>query len=200
MNIIGLTGTNGAGKGTVVKYLVEHYGYVHYSASEYIMSVAERRKIPKEEMTRLKLIEVGNHLRREEGASIIAQQLYHQAVLDGTKLAIIESLRNTAEVRELRSYMGFYFFAVDASPKLRYERARTRSLIKDDVSFEEFYRLESLENSPDPAKQQLRACMAKADMTLMNDETLDDLYRQIDGQMCRLQIPKINLTAAVSVG
>ena len=36
MNIIGITGTLGAGKGTIVDYLVQKKGYVHYSVRSFI--------------------------------------------------------------------------------------------------------------------------------------------------------------------
>src|SRR3989344_3951257 len=41
--IIGVTGTNGAGKGTVVDYLVSKKGFKHYSAREFIVEEVIKR-------------------------------------------------------------------------------------------------------------------------------------------------------------
>ena len=41
--IIGITGTNGAGKGVVVQYLVKQKGFTHYSVSGYLSSVLVER-------------------------------------------------------------------------------------------------------------------------------------------------------------
>ena len=37
--IIGITGTNGAGKGTVVEVLMEKHGFKHYSARGYLTKI-----------------------------------------------------------------------------------------------------------------------------------------------------------------
>lgn len=41
MKVIGITGPAAAGKGTVVEYLVEKYGFVHYSASGLLTELIE---------------------------------------------------------------------------------------------------------------------------------------------------------------
>ncbi|MBR5146904.1 MAG: AAA family ATPase, partial [Bacteroidales bacterium] len=43
MNIIGITGTIGAGKGTIVDYLVKEKGYVHYSVREFLAEEVKKR-------------------------------------------------------------------------------------------------------------------------------------------------------------
>ena len=60
MNIIGITGTIGAGKGTIVDYLVKEKGYVHYSVREFLAEEVKRRGL---EVNRDTLTEVGNDLR-----------------------------------------------------------------------------------------------------------------------------------------
>ncbi|HEX3095769.1 MAG TPA: AAA family ATPase, partial [Patescibacteria group bacterium] len=46
MIIIGITGTAGSGKGTVVEYLVSKYGFKHYSARGFITEELVRRNLP----------------------------------------------------------------------------------------------------------------------------------------------------------
>lgn len=58
--IIGITGTNGAGKGTAVEYLVKEKGFSHYSVSGYLTQVLKRRK---KEINRDNLREIANEIR-----------------------------------------------------------------------------------------------------------------------------------------
>ena len=43
MITIGITGTLGAGKGTIVDYLVKNRGFVHYSVRAFITEEIKRR-------------------------------------------------------------------------------------------------------------------------------------------------------------
>lgn len=45
MRIIGITGTMGAGKGTVVDYLVSNHGFKHYSARSVLNEMIAERKM-----------------------------------------------------------------------------------------------------------------------------------------------------------
>lgn len=67
MNIIGITGTLGAGKGTIVDYLIKK-GYVHYSVRAFIAEEVRRRGM---EVNRDSLTLVANDLRASHS------QLYH---------------------------------------------------------------------------------------------------------------------------
>ena len=46
MIIIGITGTLGAGKGTIVDYLIKTKGFTHYSVRAFITKEIEKRKLP----------------------------------------------------------------------------------------------------------------------------------------------------------
>ena len=43
MITIGITGTLGAGKGTIVDYLVQNRGFVHYSVRAFLIEEIKRR-------------------------------------------------------------------------------------------------------------------------------------------------------------
>ena len=45
MRIIGITGTMGAGKGTVVEYLVAKHGFKHYSARSVLNEMIQEKKM-----------------------------------------------------------------------------------------------------------------------------------------------------------
>ena len=62
--VIGITGTNGAGKGTVVDYLVNTRGFKHHSARELIFEEVDKQGLPRNRnSTNL----VANELRKIHG-------------------------------------------------------------------------------------------------------------------------------------
>lgn len=175
MNIVGITGTNGAGKGTVVEILIQQ-GFKHYSASGLLMEKVIEQNLPQ---NRDSLIQMGNQLREKYGAGYIAEELIRTAQLSGEK-AIIESLRTVGEVEKLKA-VGGILLAVDADQKLRFERISKRGGIKDNVTWEEFVKQEEGESkSDDPNKQNLIACRNMADFTINNNGTLEDLEIEIN--------------------
>ena len=177
MKIIGITGTLGAGKGTIVDYLVQHYGFKHYSVRGYLTEEAKRRGL---EINRDTFVEVANDLRAKHSPSFITDELYKQAEADGAN-AIIESIRTPGEVESLRKNKHFLLFAVDADPKIRYERIVGRNSETDHVTFETFLENERREmSSTDPNHQNVGRCMELADRVFQNDGDFDDLYRQIE--------------------
>lgn len=177
MKIIGITGTLGAGKGTIVDYLTEHYGYRHYSVRGYLIEEAQRRGM---ELNRDTFVVVANDLRAKHSPSYITDQLYLQAAENGEN-AIIESVRTPGEVESLRQHKHFLLFGVDADPKVRYERIVSRGSETDQVSFETFIANEEREmSSTDPNHQNIGRCMQMADYIFMNNGDFEDLYQQVE--------------------
>ena len=81
MILIGITGTLGAGKGTIVRYLVEDYHFNHYSVREYLKERAAERGILKPNRDDFTLL--ANELRRNHSPSYIIDELYRAASLKG---------------------------------------------------------------------------------------------------------------------
>lgn len=177
MRIIGITGTLGAGKGTIVDYLTQHHGFTHFSVRGYLSKLIKAKG---GEVNRDTLVATANQLRAENTPSFIAEELYREAAESG-KDCIIESIRTVGEVNALHQKGGFTLFAVDADQKLRYERIVERASETDKVTFEVFAGNEAREmTSEDPNKQNLAACMRLADYRFNNDGSFDNLYKQID--------------------
>ena len=177
MIIIGITGTIGAGKGTIVESLVREKGFAHFSAREFIMEEVRRRGMPE---NRDSTTPVANDLRAKFGPNYIAEELYRRAQATG-KDAVIESLRAPAEVEALRAKGNFTLFAVDADPKTRYERIQSRRSETDRISFEKFLADERREmENPEKHQQNIAACIAMADHRFENNGTVAELERQVE--------------------
>ena len=174
--IIGITGTDGSGKGTVVDYLVREKGVTHYSAREYITREIKRRELP---VNRKNMRIVANDLRRVHGNDHIIREYITKAKEAGIKDAVIESVRER-DAAVLIKREGV-LLATDADVHVRYDRIQSRASESDAVSFEEFVAQEELEmRDPDPNGMQKRAVMEMADYTIQNNGTLEELHEQID--------------------
>lgn len=171
--IIGLTGTNGAGKGEVAAYL-KAKGYTYFSLSDLVRE--ELRKKDKE-TTRNNLIKMGNELREKFGPDILAKL----AMKKVKGRAVIDSIRNPSEVKYLRKHKAFILLAIDAPVELRYERAVKRGRIESASTLEEFIKKEEEEMTDYEKGQQLLNCMKMADHTLINAGSLEDLHKKLEG-------------------
>ncbi len=170
--LIGLTGTNCAGKGEVAAYFAKK-GYTYFSLSDLIRE--ELRKIGKE-ATRDNLIKMGNELREKGGHDTLAR-LVMKKVKDKS---VVDSIRNPGEVEYLRNQKDFILLAVDAPVDLRYERAKQRGRAESASTLEEFIKKEAEEMTDLEKGQQLHNCMKMADFLVINDGSLKDLYRRLE--------------------
>jgi len=182
--VIGLTGKNAAGKGTVAEILSQN-NFVYHSLSD---SLRDELKILGKEETRENLIETGNKLRMEGGPGVLADKMVPKLSLDTNH--IIDSIRNPFEVNSLRenfSSNSFFLISVDADARLRYDRLRSRGRIGDSDSWESFVNQEKQEeNNDDPNKQQLSKTMDMADYSIDNSGTLEDLEKQVEKLLSKL--------------
>jgi len=177
MIIIGITGTLGAGKGAIVEYLTKSMGFVHFSVRGFLINEIKKRGLPE---NRDSMVVIANELRAKNSPSYITDQLFSQAFKTG-KNAVIESIRTPGEVESLKLKGQFYLFAIDADPKIRFERIKKRNSVTDQISFEIFLENEKREMfSKDPNKQNLAECREMADYVFDNNGTIEELNKRID--------------------
>jgi len=174
--IMGLTGTLAAGKGTVVSFLIEN-GFRHYSVRQFLIQEINKRGLV---ANRDNMVLVANELREKHSPDFIVESIYEMTKKSPGD-CVIESLRCPGEIEALRKKQDFYLLAVDADPKIRYERAFLRGSETDKISFEEFLENEKREmHSEDKNKQNLRKCISMADFVLENNENIEELKQKVE--------------------
>lgn len=174
--LIGITGTLGAGKGSVVDYLVTKKGFRHVSARSIWAKELEARNII---VNRNNMVTLANQLRAEHGADYF-MRLALETVLDKTEKVVIESVRTVAEAELLKARKG-YLLAVNADIALRYKRIGGRGSVLDNVTFEEFIQQEQNEmTNEDPNKQNIAKVIDLADYKIINNGTLEELEFEIN--------------------
>lgn len=171
--IIGLTGTNASGKTTIVDHLISQ-NFEHHSLSDILREELSRLKL---EPTRENLIRIGNELREKEGASILADKI--KAKLSSPNV-VIDSIRNPSEVLSLKKLPNFYLIAVDASVKVRYQRAIDRKRIENITTLDDFIEMEEREKSSNFNHQNIVECMNQADFKIDNNGSLNELKQIVD--------------------
>ena len=187
MIIIGITGTLGAGKGTIVNFLEKEKGYQHYSVRGFLVDEIKKRGL---EVNRDSMTSVANDLRAQHSPSFIIDQLYAMAKASG-KNCVIESIRAPGEIESLRKKSRFYLFAVDAKPEIRFQRIKARASVTDNVDFETFLANEKREmNTDDPNKQNLGKCIELANYVFENNGKVEDLVKKVSQAIENMKLTK----------
>jgi dephospho-CoA kinase len=171
-DLVGLTGTNGAGKGEAAAFL-RTLGYAYHSLSDILREeLAARGK----EASRDNLIAVGNEIRETFGPDVLARR-----TMDRVRgRSVIDSIRNPREVEFLRCRPGFRLLAVDAPIGLRFARVKARGRDESAATLDEFRKKEEAEMTGSETGQQLARCMAMADRLIINDGTIEDLRKKVE--------------------
>lgn len=175
--IIGITGTDGAGKGTVVEYLTHEKSFKHYSARNFIVAEINRQGLP---VDRNQMRLTGNILREQHGNEFVIKQAYERAKTNGDENVVLESVRAVAEAKYLKQQGGI-LLAVDADLKIRYNRVQERRSESDRVTFAEFVEQDDAEKISTKASEQSKfEVMQMADHTIQNDGTIEELHAKVE--------------------
>jgi dCMP deaminase len=173
--ILGLTGENCAGKSTVADYLMKK-GFYYYSLSDVIREELKAHNTP---ITRENLIGKGNELREKFGPGILGTKIAQK--LQADKNYVVDSIRNPAEVEELKKLGRFFLFYITAPSESRFERTKARRREEDPQTYGAFIEIEKLEmENADKAKQNLKGTFALAQKKIVNEGDLNELHDKID--------------------
>lgn len=174
--IIGIVGTLGAGKGTVVEYLKQK-GFDHFSSSSILREILVERGVID---TRENLSALADELQKRLPGGIL-QESYERATKAGSENFILEAIHRVGEATYLHS-VGGMLIGVDADIQVRYERITKRKEgEKDNVTFEQFVSDTEREDEGQTRKgPHIREVLKMSDFTFQNNGTLEELHAQVD--------------------
>ncbi len=176
--IIGITGTIGAGKGTVVEYL-KSKGFSHYSSSGILKDLLRERGLPP---TRTHLSPLADELMTTYLGGVLSLS-HERAQVEGAKDYILEAIHRESEAEYVRS-IGGVIWGVDADLDKRFERTVKRGEgEKDQVTYEQFVEHAKREDEGEGSKANIRQVLQKADMVFANNGTPEELFAQVDAAL-----------------
>lgn len=183
--IIGVSGRNGSGKGTLLEALARN-GFEILSLSDVLRQELAEQGVSE---TRERMIELGTRLRRERGPGALAEVLGPR--LNKNTHYGIDSIRHPAEVAVLAATdPGFRLIWVEAPVELRFERMQRRGRPGDPETLQDLERLEDLERGGgDQATQQLDAVCDRSDFRIQNEGRVDELSEALAPILDTMGIP-----------
>ncbi len=175
--IIGLTGRIASGKG-VISELFKKKGFEYLSLSDEIRKEAKKRGI---KAKRDKLQDLGNLIRKKEGAGALAKRIIKK--IKRKKNYVIDGIRNTGEIKELRKKFGkeFYLISVGGNLKVRWKRVQKRGRESDPKTFEEFVKIDKRDYKENIKNgQEVKKCMELADFKIINNSSIEKLKQKTE--------------------
>ncbi len=180
MIIIGVTGQPGSGKDTVADYIGTK-GFRTISGGDVIREKMREIGLTTDRATMYEFIKK----RREQyGNAYPSEEIIEKITAD----TVVAGFRNRDEVKFFRTKLGenYFLIAVEASLETRYERAKQRNRIGDDITLEQFRIEEQQERATDSGSHEVDAVVAIADVTIQNDGTLEELHEKVDEVLARI--------------
>jgi len=176
--ILGIGGVLGGGKGTVVEYLKDKYGFTHYSSSDLLIQMLEERG---EVVDRDGMNRIANELRAQNPAGVPAKNYERYETEGDEEDVIFESLHSVPEADFIKS-IGGIVIGVTADSDIRYDRILARGSVKDNVTKDEFIAQQKREEegSEDKNKSNIFSVIRQADFVIKNNGTLEELYAKVD--------------------
>lgn len=167
--IIALSGTPAAGKDTVADYLAKK-GFKLISPSEILRSILKERNL---EANLENLTEAGNKI----GTGLVERGLVGQPA-DAN--IIFTSIRQPEEIELLRKQKDCFVVFVDADPRIRFERLKSRGRAGDSKTFDQFMDIEYKQSDGKSGGMNLGACKQMADYVIENNGTMEEFNRRIE--------------------
>lgn len=175
---IAFVGPPAVGKDVVSEYLSRKYSIKHISSGDIIRKYILKNKLGKLDRKNLQI--TGNKLRKEFGGDVLVKMAIEESGISGDNSLILSGLRAIDEVETFKN-LGGKVIAIIAPIEQRYSLAKKRGRIDENISFEEFKKIEDEENlGQDRESQNVSKVISMADMTVVNDGTLEELYEKCE--------------------
>ncbi|HVI69117.1 MAG TPA: hypothetical protein VM581_01540 [Magnetospirillaceae bacterium] len=186
--IIGLAGSNGAGKDSVGAILADHHKYWFFPFTELFRAECRRRGI---EVTRPHTRMISIAWREQSGLATLvdrSMQAFEDAGgFNAYNGIVMSSLRHPAEAERIHELGGTVIW-IDADPRIRYDRIQAGASSRgrageDNKTFDQFLQEEQdeMHRAPGAGEATLNTAAIKplADVTLINDAGFETLHAQL---------------------
>lgn len=167
--IIGVTGLARSGKGEVAEYISKKYNFRHldYNTNVIIPEVKKRNlEVVKENSTK-----VAKELRDEFGEDVLAKRMVK--LIKKNENVVIEGVRVVSEIEIFKkNFKDVKLIIVTCPPQIRYQReVKLRKISQEDFFARDKFDLE---------KFGMKEVFEKADYTIENTGTLEELHKKVD--------------------
>lgn len=177
--IIGVSGTNGAGKDTFSNYVTRRTKGMQVGLG-YVLRDQLPVDVPP---TRENLARLSANLREEHGLAVLVDFAVSKFRASDDENLVVNGIRHPAEARRIKEIGGFMLW-IDAPVALRYRRIteNDRNRIEDHVSFEEFQVQEQREmTASSESSVNLTVVKDLADLAIVNSyENQGEFEAKID--------------------
>ena len=181
--IIGVTGTLSSGKDSVSEYLSEKKGFGLSGTGDIIREYVEKAGLPSNRDTQRKM---AGQLNEKYGSDFLLKEAIKRA--KGENI-VISGIRQPSEADYLTSGNNRFLIAVDAPIKIRFARMKERMRPGDPKSIKELREKEEAEmhdGRKDKNVQNISYCISHANFKLDNSGTKEELYKQIENVLRRI--------------
>lgn len=162
--IVGLTGPFGSGCTYIAKNFFEPAGYRYLSLSDILRAESASGGTT----SRTAMQDIGNQLRENCGADILAKKAYEIIKREDHEKWVIDSIRNTHEIEFFKKCFGkFYVIATWADQETRWQRVQGK-YGKNRVEFDADDSRDSRES--EETGQQVSLCYQMADIIIINNK------------------------------
>ncbi len=187
MQVIGIAGTNGSGKDTVMNWLAEKHGFYFASATDMLGAELDKRGLPRERENKRNL---SAEWRREQGLGVIVDKAIEAAKAAGFDKVVVGSIRNPGEVDRIHELSGINIW-IDSDPEIRYARitSNARGRIEDQKTYEQFLAEEAAEmqHSGDASTLSMGDVKAKSDRHINNNaNSIESFISLIEAELSDL--------------
>ena len=138
--------------------LTQEFGFCDISLSDIVREEAAKTN---REINRLTMQNIGNRLRKKEGAGVLGKKIYQKISRSNKEKWIIDGIRNPAEISELKKLQEFYLIGITTDLDILIERIQKRRRQTDMADRKEIKkRLEREWGKNEPAEgQQVEKCL-----------------------------------------
>lgn len=169
------------GKDTAAEYVAKKFSLHHISSGDLVRDYITKNNLGG--LDRPNVHKYAIELRNKFGGDYLVRVAFEKT----KENLIVSGLRAIDEVETFKK-LGGVVIAVVAPMERRYEFSKKRGRIGDDVTFEDFKKIEEEENeSKDRNGQNVKKAIEMANIVIENDGTLEDLFLKCEKVVRELQ-------------